>query len=41
MVENRPGVGGNGASDYEARGSGDGYTLLETTTTRNLIALIY
>ena len=41
IVENRPGAGGNIASEYVARGSNDGYTLLETTTNHNLNALIY
>jgi tripartite-type tricarboxylate transporter receptor subunit TctC len=41
IVENRPGAGGNIASVYVARGSNDGYTLLETTTNHNLNALIY
>jgi tripartite-type tricarboxylate transporter receptor subunit TctC len=41
IVENRPGAGGNIASEYVARGSNDGYTLLETTTNHNLNAFIY
>ncbi len=36
IVENRPGAGGNIASEYVARGLNDGYTLLETTTNHNL-----
>ncbi len=41
IVENRPGAGGNIATEYVARGSTDGYTLLETTTNHNLNAFIY
>ena len=41
IVENRPGAGGNIASETVARGSNDGYTLLETTTNHNLNAFIY
>ncbi len=41
IVENRPGAGGNIASEYVARGNNDGYTLLETTTNHNLNAFIY
>jgi tripartite-type tricarboxylate transporter receptor subunit TctC len=41
LVENRPGAGGNIASEYVARGNNDGYTLLETTTNHNLNAFIY
>lgn len=41
IVENRPGAGGNIASEYVARGSNDGYTVLETTTNHHLNALIY
>lgn len=41
LVENRPGAGGNIASEYVARGNSDGYTLLETTTNHNLNAFIY
>lgn len=41
VVENRPGAGGNIASEYVARGLNDGYTLLETTTNHNLNPLIY
>lgn len=41
IVENRPGAGGNIASEYVARGLNDGYTLLETTTNHNLNPLIY
>jgi len=41
IVENHPGAGGNIASEYVARGSNDGYTLLETTTNHNLNAFIY
>jgi tripartite-type tricarboxylate transporter receptor subunit TctC len=39
IVENRPGAGGNIASEYVARGNNDGYTLLETTTNHNLLLL--
>lgn len=41
LVENRPGAGGNIASEYVARGLSDGYTLLETTTNHNLNSFIY
>ncbi len=41
IVENRPGAGGNIASEYVARGLNDGYTLLETTTNHNLNSFIY
>ncbi len=41
IVENRPGAGGNIASEYVARGLTDGYTLLETTTNHNLNSFIY
>ena len=41
IVENRPGAGGNIASEYVARGTNDGYTLLETTTNHNLNTFIY
>jgi len=41
IVENRPGAGGNIASEYVAKGNTDGYTLLETTTNHNLNAFIY
>ena len=41
LVENRPGAGGNIASEYVARGLNDGYTLLETTTNHNLNSFIY
>jgi tripartite-type tricarboxylate transporter receptor subunit TctC len=41
IVENRPGAGGNIASEIVARGSNDGYTLLETTTNHNINAFIY
>lgn len=41
IVENRPGAGGNIATEYVARGSNDGYTFLETTTNHNLNPLIY
>jgi tripartite-type tricarboxylate transporter receptor subunit TctC len=41
IFENRAGAGGNIASEYVARASADGYTLLETTTNHNLNAFIY
>lgn len=41
IVENRPGAGGNIASEYVARGLNDGYTLLETTNNHHINALIY
>jgi tripartite-type tricarboxylate transporter receptor subunit TctC len=41
IVENRPGAGGNIASEYVARGLNDGYTLLETTNNHNINPLIY
>jgi tripartite-type tricarboxylate transporter receptor subunit TctC len=41
IVENRPGAGGNIASEYVARGLSDGYTLLETTNNHNINPLIY
>ena len=41
IVENRPGAGGNIASEYVARGLNDGYTLLETTNNHNLNSFIY
>ena len=41
MVENRPGAGGNIASEYVARGNNDGYTLLETTVNHHVNSFIY
>ena len=41
IVENRPGAGGNIASEYVARGLNDGYTLLETTNNHNINTFIY
>jgi tripartite-type tricarboxylate transporter receptor subunit TctC len=41
IVENRPGAGGNIASEYVARGNNDGYTLLETTVNHHLNSFIY
>src|SRR3954468_17440968 len=41
VFENRPGAGGNIATEYVARAPADGYTLLETTTNHNLIPFVY
>lgn len=41
VIENRPGAGGNIASEYVARSSADGYTLLFTADNHNLNPLIY
>lgn len=41
IVENRPGAGGNIASEYVARGNNDGYTLLETTVNHHINSFIY
>jgi tripartite-type tricarboxylate transporter receptor subunit TctC len=41
IVENRAGAGGNIASEYVARVTADGYTLLETTNNHNVNAVIY
>ncbi len=41
IMENRPGAGGNIASEYVARGNNDGYTLLETTVNHHINAFIY
>lgn len=41
IMENRPGAGGNIASEYVARGNNDGYTLLETTVNHHINSFIY
>jgi tripartite-type tricarboxylate transporter receptor subunit TctC len=41
IVDNRPGAGGNLASEYVARAPADGYTLLFTADNHNLNPLIY
>jgi tripartite-type tricarboxylate transporter receptor subunit TctC len=41
IVENRPGAGGNIATEYVARGNNDGYTLLETTVNHHVNSFIY
>ncbi len=41
IVENRAGAGGNIASEYVAKSTPDGYTLLETTNNHNVNSFIY